>query len=80
MELGYLRYAREVAPLMRRTGWGRIINVAGLAARRAGSIIGSIRNAVVALTRNLAAELGPHGINVTCVHPGAPRVPSSPPN
>ena len=60
MELGYLRCAREVAPLMRRTGWGRIINIAGLAARRAGSIIGSIRNAgVVALTRNLAAELGP---------------------
>ena len=69
--LGYLRCAREAAPLMRRRGWGRIINVAGLAARRAGSIIGSIRNAgVVALTKNLAAELGPHGINVTCVHPG----------
>ena len=72
--LGYLRCAREAAPIMRRRGWGRIVNVAGLAARSAGSIIGSIRNAgVVALTKNLAAELGPHGINVTCVHPGATR-------
>lgn len=77
--MGYLRCAREAAPLMRRRGWGRIINMAGLAARRAGSIIGSIRNAgVVALTRNLAAELGPHGINVTCVHPGATRTELTP--
>ena len=77
--MGYLRCAREAAPLMRRRGWGRIINIAGLAARRAGSIIGSIRNAgVVALTRNLAAELGPHGINVTCVHPGATRTELTP--
>lgn len=77
--MGYLRCAREAAPLMRRSGWGRIINIAGLAARRAGSIIGSIRNAgVVALTRNLAAELGPHGINVTCVHPGATRTELTP--
>lgn len=77
--MGYLRCAREAAPLMRRRGWGRIINVAGLAARRAGSIIGSIRNAaVVALTRNLAAELGRDGINVTCVHPGATRTELTP--
>lgn len=77
--MGYLRCAREAAPRMRRRGWGRVINVAGLAARRAGSIIGSIRNAaVVALTRNLAAELGRDGINVTCVHPGATRTELTP--
>ena len=29
--------------------------------------------AVAALTKNLADELGPHGINVTCVHPGLTR-------
>ena len=29
--------------------------------------------AVVALTKNLADELGPHGINVTVVHPGTTR-------
>jgi len=72
--MGYLRCAREVAPYMREQGWGRIVNISGGAARRVGSIVGSIRNvAVVAMTRNLAAELGPHGINVTVVHPGLTR-------
>lgn len=72
--LGYLRCAREVAPLMARQGWGRIINVSGLAARQTGSIVGSMRNvAVAALTKNLADELGPLGINVTVVHPGTTR-------
>jgi NAD(P)-dependent dehydrogenase (short-subunit alcohol dehydrogenase family) len=69
--LGYLRCARAVAPHMTAAGWGRIVNISGLNARQAGSIPGSIRNvAVAALTKNLADELGPHGINVTVVHPG----------
>src|SRR5262245_49631022 len=72
--MGYLRCAREVAPYMIEQHWGRIINVSGLAARSTGSMIGSIRNvSVVALTKNLAEELGPKGINVTVVHPGLTR-------
>jgi NAD(P)-dependent dehydrogenase (short-subunit alcohol dehydrogenase family) len=69
--LGYLRTARAVAPHMTSQGWGRIVNISGLNARRTGSISGAIRNvAVAALTANLADELGPHGVNVTVVHPG----------
>jgi NAD(P)-dependent dehydrogenase (short-subunit alcohol dehydrogenase family) len=69
--LGYLRCARAVAPHMTAQGWGRIVNVSGLNARRTGSIPGTIRNvAVAALTANLADELGPHGVGVTVVHPG----------
>ena len=72
--MGYLRCAQAVAPQMMERGWGRIVNVSGLAARSTGSIIGSIRNvSVAALTKNLADELGPHGINVTVVHPGLTR-------
>ena len=72
--LGYLRCAREVVPSMRQNGWGRIVNVSGLAARGTGTILGSVRNvSVVALTKNLADELGPQGINVTVVHPGGTR-------
>ena len=72
--MGYLRMAREAAPHMASQGWGRIINISGLAARSTGSTIGSIRNvAVAALTKNLADELGPQGINVTVVHPGLTR-------
>ena len=72
--MGYLRCAQAVAPHMRRQGWGRIINVSGLAARQSGTTIGSMRNvAVVAMAKNLADELGPEGINVTVVHPGGTR-------
>ena len=72
--LGYMRCAQAVAPIMKKQGWGRIINVSGLAARRSGNPVGSVRNvSVSALTKNLADELGPHGINVTVVHPGATR-------
>jgi NAD(P)-dependent dehydrogenase (short-subunit alcohol dehydrogenase family) len=77
--MGYLRCAREVAPYMQRRGWGRIVNISGLAARSTGSTIGSMRNvAVVALTKNLADELGPHGITVNVVHPGLTRTEKTP--
>ena len=76
---GYLRCVRAVAPGMVERGWGRIINVSGLAARQTGSITGSIRNvAVAAMTKNLAEELGPKGINVTVVHPGMTITEGSP--
>lgn len=72
--LGYLRCARAVAPTMKQRGWGRIINISGLASRSSGSAVGSIRNVgVSALTKNLADELGPYGINSVVIHPGGTR-------
>ena len=72
--MGYLRTAGAVAPYQIRNGWGRIINIGGLAARRTGNYIASVRNAgVTAITKNLADELGPLGINVVAIHPGATR-------
>ncbi len=72
--MGYIRCAREVAPGMAAKGWGRIVNVSGLAARQTGNAVGSMRNvSVAALSKNLADELGPAGINVTVVHPGLTR-------
>jgi NAD(P)-dependent dehydrogenase (short-subunit alcohol dehydrogenase family) len=72
--VGYLRTARAVAPLMTAQGWGRIINISGLGARKTNSIVRTIRNvSVAALTKNLADELGSHGVNVTVVHPGVTR-------
>jgi NAD(P)-dependent dehydrogenase (short-subunit alcohol dehydrogenase family) len=77
--LGYLRCAQALAPGMIAAGWGRIINVSGLAARSAGSVVGSIRNvSVAAMTKNLADELGRHGVNVTVVHPGMTRTEATP--
>jgi NAD(P)-dependent dehydrogenase (short-subunit alcohol dehydrogenase family) len=74
--VGYLRTARAVAPLLVEQGWGRIVNVSGLGARQTRSIVRTIRNvSVAALTKNLADELGEHGVNVTVVHPGPTRTP-----
>jgi NAD(P)-dependent dehydrogenase (short-subunit alcohol dehydrogenase family) len=72
--VGYLRTARAVAPHLIAKGWGRIINIGGLAVHRTGRPVATLRNVgVAAITKNLADELGPKGINVVAVHPGATR-------
>ena len=77
--LGYLRCAQAVAPHLVEQGWGRIINISGLGARSTGAVIGSMRNvAVAAMTKNLADELGRHGVTVTVVHPGLTRTEATP--
>lgn len=71
--VGYFRCAKAAAPHLQRRGWGRIVNIGGLAARQAGTISG-LRNAALAhLTKTLSVELGPSGITVNLVHPGATR-------
>ena len=76
---GYLRCARAFAPAMAERGWGRIVNVSGLAARQTGSVVGSVRNvAVAAMTKNLADEYGAEGVNVTVVHPAITRTERTP--
>jgi NAD(P)-dependent dehydrogenase (short-subunit alcohol dehydrogenase family) len=50
------------------------VNIGGLAIYRTGRPIATLRNVgVAAITKNMADELGPKGINVTAVHPGATR-------
>jgi NAD(P)-dependent dehydrogenase (short-subunit alcohol dehydrogenase family) len=72
--LGYLRCAQAVIPYMVGAGFGRIVNIGGLSVRMSGTLSSSLRQAAIhALTKNLADELGPKGIAVTTVHPGATR-------
>lgn len=72
--VGYLRTARALAPHLVKNGWGRIVNVGGLAIYKTGRPVATLRNVgVAAITKNLADELGPQGINVTAVHPGYTR-------
>jgi NAD(P)-dependent dehydrogenase (short-subunit alcohol dehydrogenase family) len=70
--LGYLRFARAVAPYMKKQGWGRMVNIGGTSARRAaGNLSAGVRNAgLVNLTKYLAEDLGPFGITANIVHPG----------
>ena len=77
--VGYLRTAQAVMPHMIKQKSGRIINVSGLGARHTGTTVGSIRNVgVAALTKNMADELAPHGIQAVCVHPGLIRTEATP--
>lgn len=77
--MGYLRVMQAVAPFMIQRGSGRIVNISGLAARTTGSTIGSIRNvAVAAMSKNIADELGRHGVSVIVVHPDLSRTEKTP--
>lgn len=72
--------SRAAAPGMKRAGRGRIVNIssgAGVQASLTGiQAYAAAKHAVVGLTRQLAHELGPHGITVNSVAPGL--IPSNP--
>ncbi|QKG71015.1 SDR family oxidoreductase [Erythrobacter mangrovi] len=64
--------ARRAAVLMRDRGYGRIVNITSIAAEIARGDVAytASKGGLAALTRALAAELGPHGITVNSVSPG----------
>jgi 2-hydroxycyclohexanecarboxyl-CoA dehydrogenase len=63
-------------PEMIENGWGRIVNMSSVSAQRGGGVFGKVpysaaKAAILGFTKALARELGPTGVTVNAVTPGA---------
>ena len=71
---GLVHMTRAVMPGMQAAGYGRIVNLASIAAygtAMAGTTFyAATKAAVIVLTKRFAMELGPQGITVNAVAPG----------
>src|SRR5277367_3085716 len=66
--------SQAVIPAMKRAGQGSIINMSSISwviPSTGLPVYVTAKAAIVGLTRTLAHELGPHGIRVNCIMPGA---------
>ena len=69
-----MKLTRALLPLLTCSGAGRVVNVGSIMSRYgdAGLVAyATSKHAILGLTRALAMELGPQGITVNCVQPGA---------
>jgi 3-oxoacyl-[acyl-carrier protein] reductase len=73
---GVFLVCRAVAPRMVERGYGKIVNVSSATVWSGRPLYlhyVSSKAAVIGLTRALANELGPHGVRVNAITPGATR-------
>lgn len=69
-----LRVTRVAVPAMIAAGGGRIVNLSSQLALRPwdrGAVYAGTKGFLLSWTKSLAAELGPHGINVNAIGPGS---------
>lgn len=65
--------SQVLAPIMQKSGWGRIINVASLQSTRAFSNsapYGAAKGGIVQLTRAMAERWSPYGVTCNAIGPG----------
>ena len=68
------RLSRALAPVLARSKAGRIINTGSILSSYGDATFAAYsasKHAILGLTRALANELGPMGITVNCIQPGA---------
>lgn len=73
MAVAWLHFTHLFAPLMVERGWGRIANVASLAAfapEPPGGLYSGLKSMMVTTSRGMRMRLRPHGVHVTAVCPG----------
>lgn len=76
------RLARAALPALRASGRGRIVTIGSIMSSfGAAGMVAYVasKHAVLGITRALASELGPDGITVNCVQPGAIETPMTTP-
>lgn len=70
--------SKAIIPHMVRQGWGRIINIASLAAKMGllhGAAYAASKHGLLGLTRTMAIELASRNVTVNAICPGAVRTP-----
>jgi NAD(P)-dependent dehydrogenase (short-subunit alcohol dehydrogenase family) len=70
---GLMLMCQAFLPSMAERGWGRIVNIASVAARAGGKYLAAYaasKHAVLGFTRSLAEEVAAQGITVNAVCPG----------
>ena len=72
---GVMYCIREVVPFMKKNQYGRIVNISSITGKRGDNntspCYGASKGGIITLTKSLARQLGPHGINVNAVAPHA---------
>lgn len=66
-------FINAVVPVMKQAGRGKIVNISSIAGRGLSAVSSSAyataKGGIIALTRKLSSELGPHGININAIAP-----------
>ena len=70
---GTFLFCHAVVPVMKRQKSGKIVNISSIAGRglsqSSSSAYATAKGGIIALTRKLAFELGPHGVSVNAIAP-----------